>query len=53
MFEQDPKAGARFGTAAGPLQSLPFPYSPPFRPKHLIDNPEGKRILVSGAFKGG
>jgi hypothetical protein len=44
-----------FGTTTGPgnLQPLPIPYSPAFHPKHLIDNPEGKRILTPAAFECG
>jgi len=35
------------------LQPLPFEYSRRFRPKCLIDNPEGKRILPTAVFKDG
>ena len=35
------------------MQPLPFQYSSGFSRKYLIDNPEGKRILPSAAFKGG
>jgi len=35
------------------LQPLPIPYSLAFHPKHLIDNPEGNRILIPAAFECG
>jgi hypothetical protein len=34
------------------MQPLPFPFSTSFRPKYLIDSPQGKFILFRCAFKG-